>query len=77
MTLHVCQDGKLCLGKTPYLPHLGKPSYLLNQFQNIAGLKMSKTVQHKLFYDFLLYLLLFGLGGAVNTADEKKSHRVT
>ena len=46
----------LCPGEPPYLPGTAKPP----QFEPINW--------HRIIYDFLHHLLMFGLGGAVKTS---------
>ena len=42
------------------------------QFKILLDLECSKYVQISILYVSLKYLLLFGLGGAVNTGEEKE-----
>ena len=42
------------------------------QLNFCQDLESPKPAQHSLFYEYLCYMLLFGLGSAVNTAEEEE-----
>ena len=72
----VCQDRNVCLGDIALSGKTAVTFELMMGLKILQKFEFSKPVKHKIFYDSLHYFLPFGLGGAVNTAEEEKIYQI-